>query len=161
FLGAFLPHTQCGVLPRDELEFSAGIYANHPEIGCKVDAPRNSWVIELVVGRNHRALPLKSGGAFETVSAKWANQETEPPRYLRVPYVFHDPRHVSISQRGAKPSSTKKLRARYINSEMNPCATSAGRRSSARTSVPALKTGSEACREGRSVRWKNFPIGIS
>ena len=47
-------HTQGGVLPRGELEFTTGIDANHPEVGCQINPPRNSWAIELVVGGVHK-----------------------------------------------------------------------------------------------------------
>jgi len=50
---------------------------------------------------------------------------------------------------------------RYISSSTNPLVTSGGSRKSWCTSGPSLRTGSAACKDGMSVRSKNFPIGIS
>ena len=49
----------------------------------------------------------------------------------------------------------------YINSSIKARLTSAGICESACTRGPAFSTGSAPCRVGRSVRSKNFPIGIS
>jgi hypothetical protein len=57
-------HTQGGVLPWRELEFSAGIYTNHPEVRGKINPLCNSWAIKLIVGSAHKDLP-KNAGIFE------------------------------------------------------------------------------------------------
>src|SRR5229473_4337030 len=60
-------HTQGGVLPGHEFEFSAGIDTNHPEVRGKINPLRNSWAIKLLVGSAHKDLPSerRNGGTFE------------------------------------------------------------------------------------------------
>src|SRR6204780_274123 len=74
--------------------------------------------------------------------------------------------HLAKNERDVgHPSMQRRARLKpspgYINSSINPRATSGGMRELCLTSGSALSTGSDSCRVGTSVRSKNLPMGIS